>query len=190
MAPTDQAVSSLRALYSYEHLRQIPSRLRVEAKLIEPNLSVHQFLQHLLRQIRLCSQCLGWPPSSEAILPGSDAIMMHASRPLPLSSVDPVWQEGEVCVNSAVRSRYAAYLDSEPTTAMDSFTSERCSATRPAETAKYPSRYHYRHLAHCRIGLRMVNRQRRTLAWTRPCSASTYKRLLIRASSSSRKSFP
>lgn len=57
LAPTDQAVSSLRALYSHEHLRQIPSRLRVEAKLIEPNLSVHQFLQHLLRQIRLCSQC-------------------------------------------------------------------------------------------------------------------------------------
>ena len=38
--------------------------------------------------------------------------MIHASKPLPLSSVDLVWREGELCVNSAVRSRYAAYLDS------------------------------------------------------------------------------
>ena len=111
LAPTDQAISSLRALSNHEYLRQIPSRLRVEAKLVEPNLSVHQFLQHLLRQIRLCSQCWGWPPSSETILPGSDAITTHASRPLPLSLVD-VWREGELCMDSAVRSRYAAYLDS------------------------------------------------------------------------------
>jgi hypothetical protein len=103
---------SLRALSNHKHLRQIPSRLRVEAKLVEPDLSVHQFLQHLLRQIRLCSQCWGWPPSSEAILPKSDAIMTHASRPLPLNSVDLAWREGELCVDSAVRSRYTAYLDS------------------------------------------------------------------------------
>lgn len=62
--------------------------------------------------IRLCSQCWGWSQSSEAILPGSDATMTHASRPLPLSSIDLVWREGELCVDSAVRSRYAAYLDS------------------------------------------------------------------------------
>ncbi|MCJ1424646.1 hypothetical protein MMC29_002534 [Sticta canariensis] len=64
LAPTDQAIASLRALSSLEHLRLIPSRLRVEAKLVEPNLIVHQFLQHLLRQIRLCSQC--WLASSSS----------------------------------------------------------------------------------------------------------------------------
>lgn len=110
--PSHRGMSSLKALSNHKHLRQIPSRLRVEAKLVEPNLDVHEFFQHLLRQIRLCSQCWGWPPSSEAILPGSDAIMTHASRPLPLSSVDLVWREGELCVDSAVRSRYTAYLDS------------------------------------------------------------------------------
>ena len=57
VASTNQAISSLRALSDHEHLHQIPSRLRVEAKELEPNLSVHQFLQHVLRQIRLCSQC-------------------------------------------------------------------------------------------------------------------------------------
>jgi hypothetical protein len=112
VAPSDRAMLSLRALSNHKHLRQIPSRLRVEAKLVEPDLSVHQFLQHLLRQIRLCSQCWGWPPSSGAILPESDAIMTHASRPLPLNSVDLAWREGELCVDSAVRSRYTAYLDS------------------------------------------------------------------------------
>ncbi|MCJ1423576.1 hypothetical protein MMC29_001460 [Sticta canariensis] len=111
LAPADRAIASLKALSSHEHLRLIPSRLRVEAKLVDPNLSVHQFLQHLVRQIRLCSQCWGWPPSSEALLLGSDAIMLHASRPLPFSSVESVWREGELCVDSAVRSRYAAYLD-------------------------------------------------------------------------------
>lgn len=111
LVPTDQAMSSLRALSSHEHLRQLPSRLRVEVKLVEPYLSVHQFLQHLLRQIRLCLQCWGWPSSFETTLPGSGAILTHASRPLPLSSVDLVWREAELCVNPAVRSRYAAYLD-------------------------------------------------------------------------------
>ena len=49
LASTDQAISSLRALSSHEYLRQIPFRLRVEAKPVGPNLSVHQSLQHLLR---------------------------------------------------------------------------------------------------------------------------------------------
>ncbi|KAI9874228.1 MAG: hypothetical protein M1830_010043 [Pleopsidium flavum] len=38
--------------------------------------------------------------------------MTHASRPLPLSSVDLAWREGVLCADSAVRSRYTAYLDS------------------------------------------------------------------------------
>ena len=101
--PSHRGMSSLKALSSHKHLRQIPSRLRVEAKLVEPNLDVYEFFQHLLRQIKQCSQCWGWPPSSEATLPGSDAIMTHASRPLPLSSADLVWREGELCVDSAVK---------------------------------------------------------------------------------------
>jgi len=32
------------------YLREIPSRLRVEAKLVEPNLIVHDFFQCLLRE--------------------------------------------------------------------------------------------------------------------------------------------
>ena len=111
VGPSDRAISSLRALSNHKYLREIPSCLRVEVKLVESNLSIHKFFQHLLRQIRLCSQCWGWPPSSEAILPGSDVIIAHASRPLPLSSVEQAWLEGEFYAGSAVRSRYKAYLD-------------------------------------------------------------------------------
>ena len=140
LAPTDQAIASLRALSNHEHLRLIPSRLRVEAKLVEPNLSVHQFLQHLLRQIRLCSQCWGWPPSSEALLPGSDAIMTHASRPLPFSSVDLVWREGELCVDSAVKSRYAVYLDC--VNQQQRWTASRQRATLRRVLPKLPNIHH------------------------------------------------
>ena len=84
---SDRAISSLSAFSNHKYLCEIPSRLRVEAKLIEPNLSAHEFFQYLLRQIRLCSQCWGWPPSSETILPGSDAIITHVMRPFPLDSV-------------------------------------------------------------------------------------------------------
>jgi len=107
VGPSDRAMLSLTALSSHGHLREIP----VEAQLVQPNLSAHEFLIRLLRQIRLCSLCWGWPPSSEATLPGSDAIMTYARLPLPLSSVDLVWREGELCANSALRSRYTAYLD-------------------------------------------------------------------------------
>ena len=102
---------SLRALSNHEHFRETPSRFRVEAQLVQPDLSVHEFFVRLLRQIRLCSLCWGWPPFFEAILPGSDAIMIHARRPLPLSSVDLVWREGELSANSPLRSRYTAYPD-------------------------------------------------------------------------------
>jgi len=57
MGPSDQAMLSLTALSNHEYLRQIPSRLRVEAQLVQPNLSVHKFLIRLLRQIRLCLLC-------------------------------------------------------------------------------------------------------------------------------------
>ena len=111
VGPSDRAMLTLRALSNHKQLHEMPSRLRVEAQLVQPNLSVHEFLVRLLRQIRLCSLCWGWPPSSEATLPGSDAIMTHARIPLPLSSADLVWREGELCGNSALRSRYRAYLD-------------------------------------------------------------------------------
>lgn len=109
--PSDQATSSLKALSNHRRLRHIPSRLRVELKLVEPDLSVDEFSQYLLRQIRLCSQCWGWPPSSEALLAGSNAIMSHARSPLPLSSADLARRERELCADPAVKSRYTAYLD-------------------------------------------------------------------------------
>ncbi len=111
VGPSDRAMLSLRALSNHEYLREIPSRLRIEAQLVQPHLSIHEFLVRLLRQIRLCSLCWGWPPSFDTILPGSDAIMTHARMPLPLSSVELVWREGELCANAALRSRYTAYLD-------------------------------------------------------------------------------
>lgn len=111
VGPCDRAILSLSALSNHKYLCEIPSRLRVEAKLVEPNLSVHEFFQYPLRQIRVCSQCWGWPPSSETILPGSDAIITHAMRPLPLESIELAWQEGEFCAASAVRLKYSAYLD-------------------------------------------------------------------------------
>jgi hypothetical protein len=111
MGPSDQAMLSLTALSNHEYLREIPSRLRIEAQLVQPNLCVREFLTRLLRQIRLCSSCWGWPLSSEKTFPGSDAIMTHARMPLPLSSVDLVRREGELCANLALRSRYTAYLD-------------------------------------------------------------------------------
>ena len=43
VGPSDRAISSLRALSNHKHLREIPSRLRVEAKLVESNLSIHKF---------------------------------------------------------------------------------------------------------------------------------------------------
>jgi hypothetical protein len=111
VGPSDRIISSLSALSNHNYLYKILSRLRVEAKLVEPNLSVHEFFQYLLRQIKLCSQCWGWPPFFETILPESDAIMTHAMRPLPLDSVELVWRENEFCAASAVRSRYLVYLD-------------------------------------------------------------------------------
>jgi len=44
VGPSDRAMLSLMALSNHEHLREIPSRLRVEAQLVQPNLSVHEFL--------------------------------------------------------------------------------------------------------------------------------------------------
>jgi len=102
---------SLRALSNHEHFRETPSRFRVEAQLVQPDLSVHEFFVRLLRQIRLCPLCWGWPPFFQAILPGSDTIIIHARRPLPLSSVDLVWREGELSANSPLRSKYTAYPD-------------------------------------------------------------------------------
>jgi hypothetical protein len=113
VGPSDRVISSLRALSNHKYLREIPSRLRVEAKLVKPNLERTRIL------FNICSDRLGYARSAGAghhplrlSLPGSDAIMTHASRSLPLSSVDLAWREGELFAASAVRSRYTAYLDS------------------------------------------------------------------------------
>ena len=46
VAPTDQTILLLRALSNHGCLCEIPSRLHVEAKMVEPDLSIHQLVQH------------------------------------------------------------------------------------------------------------------------------------------------
>lgn len=57
VGPSDREMLSLTALSTHEHLREITSCLRLEAQLLQPNLSGYEFLVRLLRQIRLCSLC-------------------------------------------------------------------------------------------------------------------------------------